>query len=51
LKEEGENIRVFTASPEETYQMLEDGLIDNSMTTLAVQWLRLNGEKLHYLAW
>jgi ADP-ribose pyrophosphatase len=49
LKEEGENIRVFTASPEETYQMLEDGLIDNSMTMLAVQWLQLNGEKLRYI--
>ena len=46
LKEEGENIHVFTASPEETYQMLEDGLINNSMTMLAVQWFRLNGDNL-----
>ena len=49
LKEEGENIQVFTASPEETYQMLEDGLISNSMTMLAVQWFRLNGDKLRYI--
>lgn len=46
LKEEGENIRVFTASPEETYEMLKDGRINNSMTILAVQWFQLNGEKL-----
>jgi ADP-ribose pyrophosphatase len=49
LIEEGENIHVFTASPEETYQMLEDGLINNSMTMLAVQWFQLNGDKLRYI--
>ena len=49
LKEEGENIHVFTASPEETYQMLEDGLINNSMTMLAVQWFRLNGDNLRHI--
>ena len=46
LKEEGEDIRVFTATPEETYQMIEDGRIINSMTMLAVQWFQLNGNKL-----
>ena len=46
LKEEGEDIHVFTASPEETYQMIENGRISNSMTMLAVQWFQLNGDKL-----
>jgi ADP-ribose pyrophosphatase len=46
LKEEGEDIHVFTATPEETYQMIEDGRIINSMTMLAVQWFQLNGNKL-----
>ena len=49
LKDEGEDIRVFTATPEETYQMLEDGRIMNSMTMLAVQWFQLNGKKLRNL--
>ena len=49
LKEEGEDIRAFTATPEETYQMLEDGRIMNSMTMLAVQWFQMNGDKLRDL--
>jgi ADP-ribose pyrophosphatase len=49
LKEEGEDIRVFTATPEETYQMLKDGRIINSMTMLAVQWFQLNGDKLRHI--
>jgi ADP-ribose pyrophosphatase len=49
LKEEGEDIHVFTATPEEAYQMLEDGRINNSMTMLAIQWFQLNGDKLRYI--
>jgi len=49
LKEEGEDIRVFTATPEETYQMVEDGRIMNSMTMLAVQWFQMNGDRLRDL--
>jgi len=49
LKHEGEDIRVFTASPEETYAMLEQGRIVNSMTMLAVQWFQLHGDKLRHL--
>lgn len=49
LKHEHENIRVFTATPEETYQMLEDGRIVNSMTMLAVQWFQLNRDTLRHI--
>lgn len=49
LKHEHENIRVFTATPKETFQMLEDGRINNSMTMLAVQWFQLNREKLRHI--
>ena len=49
LKEEGEDIRAFTASPSETYQMLENGLITNSMTILALQWFQLNGDNLRHI--
>ena len=49
LSEEGEDIRVFTATPEETYQMVEDGKIVNSMTMLAVQWFQMNGDRLRDL--
>jgi len=49
LREEGEDIRVFTATPEETYQMLDDGRIVNSMTMLIVQWFQLNGDKLRHI--
>ena len=49
LESENENIHVLTVSPEETYQMLEDGLINNSTTMLAVQWFQLNGDKLRYI--
>ncbi len=46
LKHEHENIRVFTASPDETFAMLEQGRIVNSMTIMAVQWFQLHGSKL-----
>jgi hypothetical protein len=37
LKKKGDDIRVFTGTPEETYQMLDEGHIVNSMTMLVVQ--------------
>lgn len=49
LKEEGEDIRVFTATPEETYEMLEQGRIANAVTMLAVQWFQLNRDKLRHI--
>ena len=49
LKEEGEDIRVFTASPSEIYRMLENGQITNSMTILALQWFQLNGDNLRHM--
>lgn len=48
LKHEHEDIRVFTASPEETYEMLDNGRIANSMTMLAVQWFQLNRDKIRH---
>ncbi|MBL6933552.1 MAG: NUDIX domain-containing protein [Rhodospirillales bacterium] len=49
LEEEGEDIRVFTATPEEAFEMLENGRIVNSMTILAVQWFQLNRNKLRHI--
>ena len=49
LRDEGEDIRVFTATPAEAYQMIEDGKIVNSMTILAVQWFQMNGDRLRNL--
>ena len=49
LKHEHEDIRVFTATPEETYLMLQSGRINNSMTMLAVQWFQLNRDKLRHI--
>ncbi len=49
LKHEHEDIRVFTATPDETYQMLEQGRINNAMTMLAVQWFQLNRDKLRHI--
>jgi len=46
LQHEHEDIRVFTASPEETFAMVASGRINNSMTMLAVQWFQLNRDML-----
>ncbi len=48
LEHEGEDIRVFTATPDETFEMLENGRIVNSMTMIAVLWFKLNGDKLRH---
>jgi len=42
VRDEGENIRVFSVAPEEAFKMLDDGRIANAMTIIALQWLRAN---------
>ena len=46
VAEEGEDIRVFTVSAEECFAMLQNGQLCNAMTTIAVQWLMLNRDRL-----
>ena len=46
LPHEGEDIRVFLASADEAYQMLDDGRINNAMTIIALQWFRANKQML-----
>ena len=46
LDSEHEDIRVFTATPEQALTWLATGKINNSMTMIALQWLQLNKEKL-----
>ena len=46
LAEEGENIRVFTVTPEEAFAMVADGRIHNSMTMIPLQWFKENRERL-----
>ncbi|MHA1564853.1 MAG: ADP-ribose diphosphatase [Alphaproteobacteria bacterium] len=46
LDHEGEDIRAFTLSFEETYERLKSGEIDNAASVIAVQWLALNRESL-----
>ena len=46
LAEELEDIRVQVVSREQAYQWVEDGLIDNAASVIALQWLQLHHEKL-----
>ncbi len=46
LDEEGEDIRVFTVPAKECIAMLQNGQLCNAMTTIAVQWLILNRDRL-----
>lgn len=46
LEHEGEDIRVFTVSVDQAYQMVRDGRINNSMAVVAVQWLMLERAEL-----
>ena len=46
LTDEHENIRVFTASPAEAFGFLDEGLIHNAMTIIALQWFRRNRDDL-----
>ena len=42
IADEGENIRVFTASTAEVFCMMDEGQIINSMTLIPLHWLRHN---------
>ncbi len=42
LPAEGENIRVFTLTPEEAYQQLDENKIFHAPTLIALQWFRLH---------
>lgn len=46
LDEEGEDIRVFTVPASECFAMLQNGQLCNAMTTIAVQWLMLNRDRI-----
>ncbi|WP_409309118.1 ADP-ribose diphosphatase [Pectobacterium sp. B1J-3] len=46
LAEENEDIRVHVVSREQSYQWVEDGIIDNAASVIALQWLALHYEKL-----
>jgi ADP-ribose pyrophosphatase len=46
LADENEDIRVHVVSREEAYQMVEEGVIDNAASVIALQWLQLHYEKL-----
>ncbi len=50
LDEEQEDIRVFTVSFTDAYQMLQQGLIASGIPIIALQWLALNREALR-LEW
>ena len=46
VADEGEYIRVFTVSAEAAFAMLDSGRIENGMTIIALQWLKLNRQRL-----
>lgn len=46
LAHEGEDIRPFAAPLSDAYQGIADGVIINSMTIIALQWLMLNRKQI-----
>lgn len=46
LEEEGEDIRVKVVSRSEANELLEQGVINNAATVIALQWLQLNLAKV-----
>ncbi|SFN44791.1 ADP-ribose diphosphatase [Xenorhabdus japonica] len=46
LKGEHEDIRVLVVSREQAYQWVEEGVIDNAASVIAIQWLALHHEKI-----
>ncbi|MCK9780723.1 ADP-ribose diphosphatase [Proteus columbae] len=42
LESENEDIRVHVVSREQAYQWVEDGIIDNAASVIALQWLQLH---------
>ena len=47
LEDEDEDIRVFTMSLDEVSKGLDDGVFENAMSIISLQWLLLNREKVH----
>lgn len=48
VEEEGEDIEAFVVSREQGFMMLDEGLLDNSFTIIAMLWFKLNYQ--HYLS-
>ncbi|MTD38494.1 ADP-ribose diphosphatase [Erwinia sp. CPCC 100877] len=46
LAEENEDIRVHVVSREQAYQWVNEGVIDNAASIIALQWLQLHHETL-----
>ncbi len=46
LEEENEDIRVHVVSREKAYSWVEEGIIENAASIIALQWLQLNYSKL-----
>lgn len=46
LAEENEDIRVHVVSREQAYQWVEEGIIDNAASVIALQWLQLHYHSL-----
>lgn len=46
IPHEGEDIRPFTVPLAEAYNAIEDGLVNNAMTIVALQWMVLNKDKM-----
>jgi len=46
LADEIEDIRVHVVSREQAYQWVEEGLIDNAASVIALQWLQLHHQNL-----
>lgn len=47
IPHEGEDIRPFTLPLTEAYDAIEEGLVNNAMTIIALQWMMLNKDKVH----
>ncbi|MCU1794598.1 ADP-ribose diphosphatase [Pectobacterium polaris] len=46
LAEENEDIRVHVVSRQQSYQWVEEGIVDNAASVIALQWLALHHEEL-----
>ncbi|SNY65604.1 ADP-ribose diphosphatase [Enterobacter sp. CC120223-11] len=46
LADENEDIRVHVVSREQAYQWVEEGIIDNAASVIALQWLQLHYQAL-----
>jgi ADP-ribose pyrophosphatase len=49
LAHEGEDIRVHAVSPATVFAWLDNGRIDSAMAIIALQWFRLNRERIRTL--